>query len=395
MAACGVVVVPFASASCPTGATAVASGCQQKFAANDTFTVPAGITSVSVLVVGGGGGGGKNGDYSTGGGGGGGAAIIELAHAVTPGASIPVMVGAGGIGAVSSDLEGTMGGESAFGTSVIAGGGDGGFRGFGGATALPGAGGSYFGGATPGGGGAGTTDHGMPGSPTVGGNGGAGLDVSASFPGLLPPAYGGGGGGGGSTTGGGAFGSASSASGGGVGATLNDPAGSGANGLGGGGGGGYGSNNAGDGGTGVVVVRFAALPDPAAPAAAITVAAAAPVTAAASASKPKVLANGSIRVTVTATGAGVVRVRSVRIGTSKLGVLCATNAVFTEAGSKTLVCAPTPTAQKLRRDGAIRVRVTMVFKAKGVAKLTTPLGVVVLPKLGAPKPSGTPAAVTG
>ena len=39
------------------------------------------------------------------------------------------------------------------------------------------------------------------------------------------------------------------------------------------------------------------------------------------ASKPKVLANGSIRVTVTATGAGVVRVRSVRIGTSKLGII--------------------------------------------------------------------------
>ncbi len=60
-----------------------------------------------------------------------------------------------------------------------------------------------------------------------------------------------------------------------------------------------------------------------------------------------------------------------------------------------LVCAPTATAQKLRRLGAIRLRVTLVFTPTGGSATTTPLGVVVLPKLEAPKPSGTPAVVTG
>ena len=70
--------------------------CVAKFktVANDySFTVPAGITKVDYLVVGGGGGGAS-------GGGGAGGVLMSNDYSVTPGASIAIAVGAGGVGGV-------------------------------------------------------------------------------------------------------------------------------------------------------------------------------------------------------------------------------------------------------------------------------------------------------
>jgi len=89
----------------------------QVFEGNGTFTIPIGITSVKVTIVGGGGGsgGGANtcaGVVSSGGGGGGGACIVGLTS-LTPGGTISVTVGGGG-----SAGGGTSGGTG--GTSQIA-----------------------------------------------------------------------------------------------------------------------------------------------------------------------------------------------------------------------------------------------------------------------------------
>lgn len=92
------------------------------FNENGTFTVPDGVESVDVLIVGGGGGGGSR----QGGGGGAGGLRVLSNHTVIAGASIPVTVGAGGIG-VSED-RGQNGGDSSFDTIVAQGGGGGGSR---------------------------------------------------------------------------------------------------------------------------------------------------------------------------------------------------------------------------------------------------------------------------
>jgi hypothetical protein len=89
----------------------------QVFESNGTFTIPIGITSVKVTIVGGGGGsgGGANtcaGMVPSGGGGGGGACIVGLTS-LTPGGTISVTVGGGG-----SAGGGTAGGTG--GTSQIA-----------------------------------------------------------------------------------------------------------------------------------------------------------------------------------------------------------------------------------------------------------------------------------
>ena len=62
-------------------------------AGSGTWTVPAGVNSLEVLVVGGGGGGGQQ---SSGAGAGG--MYYASAYAVTPGSSVNVAVGAGGLG---------------------------------------------------------------------------------------------------------------------------------------------------------------------------------------------------------------------------------------------------------------------------------------------------------
>lgn len=103
-----------------------------------TFAAPNGATNVRVLVVAGGGGGGAGELHNFGDGGGGGGAggfIHDTSFAVTPGAAVTVVVGAGGAGsAVNFKLPATTtlvtngknGGNSRFGALVAIGGGGGG-----------------------------------------------------------------------------------------------------------------------------------------------------------------------------------------------------------------------------------------------------------------------------
>jgi hypothetical protein len=140
-----------------------------------TWTVPANVTQVTVLVggAGGGGGSGNNTAYCGGGGGGGGTYIGVID--VTPGDTIPIVVGTGGSGgAAGARANGTAGGNSSFNTTCI---GYGGGAGLGGASGVGGAGGA--GGAGGGyGGGGGLGDTGLAGGTTPGGTasaiGGAG-----------------------------------------------------------------------------------------------------------------------------------------------------------------------------------------------------------------------------
>ena len=74
--------------------TSVVAGC--------TWTVPAGVIRVDALVIGGGGGGGS----WVGAGGGAGAMIDTTSLTVTPGASISITVGDGGVGSITDDRSG-------------------------------------------------------------------------------------------------------------------------------------------------------------------------------------------------------------------------------------------------------------------------------------------------
>lgn len=95
-----------------------------------TWTCPAGVNSVEVLVVAGGGGGGRH----SGGGGGGGGVIYRPAFPVTPGTAYTVTVGAGGSGPPTGTYPGTSGGlggnggNSVFGSLTAIGGGGGGWN---------------------------------------------------------------------------------------------------------------------------------------------------------------------------------------------------------------------------------------------------------------------------
>ncbi len=87
-----------------------------------TWTVPAGVSSVDVLLVAGGGGGGKN----WGGGGGAGRVLYSASFAVTAGADLNYTVGGGGAGSPSSSDSGTNGDNTTFDTLTALGGGGGG-----------------------------------------------------------------------------------------------------------------------------------------------------------------------------------------------------------------------------------------------------------------------------
>lgn len=82
----------------------------QTFTTNGTFTVPAGVTSITVECWGGGGGGGANTSGAKGGGGGG--AYTRSAITVTPGQMFAVVIGSGGAPTVN-------GGNSIFGTNLV------------------------------------------------------------------------------------------------------------------------------------------------------------------------------------------------------------------------------------------------------------------------------------
>ena len=98
----------------------------QLFTSSGSFTVPAGVYSVQVTVVGAGGSG-ANGQFN--GGGGYAGAVVTQSVAVTTGQVIPVSVGAGGVPrehtASGGYVNGAAGGNSSFG-SVVAAGGSGG-----------------------------------------------------------------------------------------------------------------------------------------------------------------------------------------------------------------------------------------------------------------------------
>ncbi len=165
----------------------------QPFITSGDFTVPAGVTSITIEVVGGGGGGGING---TGGGGGGGYSLGT--YSVTPSEIIPVTIGAaGGVNTPGgTTIVGTFnqatGGEP--GVSVpnpeVGGGGAGGVGSGGTLNYTGGIGGggyyTYFGGG--GGGAAGSLGNGSNGGDTIpwtgicqtpGGSGGAGGGIPA------------------------------------------------------------------------------------------------------------------------------------------------------------------------------------------------------------------------
>ena len=193
------------------GYAAAQVGLVSEYTSSTTFTVPAGVTAVTVEAWGAGGGGGNSG-----GGGGGGGAYATGTVSVTPGASVAITVG--------TSAAATAGGASSFGTAVSAGGGAAGTNagGSGGAViagtgtagcagGAPQSGGSSRGGG--GGGGAasssGTCTAGGAGTATVGGTAGTGATGGGNggaggAPGAVGSpggTYGGGGGGGGRTAG--------------------------------------------------------------------------------------------------------------------------------------------------------------------------------------------------
>ena len=77
------------------------------------WSVPAGVTQITVICIGGGGGGGRGGSGNGGGGGGGESATQTFT--VTPSSSIPYSVGGGGAAASSNDTPGSAGSATTFG----------------------------------------------------------------------------------------------------------------------------------------------------------------------------------------------------------------------------------------------------------------------------------------
>lgn len=217
---------------------------QQTFTSSGTFTVPTGVRSIDIFVVGGGGGGKSGVTSAAGGGGGGGYTKTVLKYAATPGQTFAVTIGAGGNPALN-------GGATSFGSVATAAGGKGGFL--------------YAGGPGGSGGGGAGTDWGGNGGSN-GGNGSAGSDgnggtgqgtTTRAFGESSNTLYAGGGGGGAKVTNG-----AGGAGGGGAGGDIYDGwAVDGTANTGGGGGGGaqHGTDasNAGKaGGSGICIVRW-------------------------------------------------------------------------------------------------------------------------------------------
>jgi hypothetical protein len=168
------------------------------------FTVPCGVTSITIAVYGGGGGGGGSNSSTIGGGGGGAGGYAQAVFAVTPGQVIPYLVGSGGAGGGPANNGGFGSQTNVFGGTLFALGGTGGLcenlggaGGAGGSASLwaintPGANGTN--GGTPQGG-----QGGGAGGPNGGGGGpggGAGVNGGAGS------SFGGGGGGGGMKLGG-------------------------------------------------------------------------------------------------------------------------------------------------------------------------------------------------
>ena len=246
----------------------------------NTFSVPTGVSSVQVLVVGGGAGGGGATGFEAGGGGGAGGFVYNASAPVTPGGSVPINVGSGGSAQNNTNGSGlnpaSNGNPSSFGPITATGGGSGGGQYY---NAQPGGSGGGQAGNGYGAPGSGTPEQGNAGGSTVGGGngnatgaggggaGGAGTPTNTSAaPGGSGSAnsitgssvtYAGGGGGGGSQTG---TGGGSGGSGGGGAGSSSYSANSvpGTTNRGGGGGGGCGprESSVSTGGPGIVIVRY-------------------------------------------------------------------------------------------------------------------------------------------
>lgn len=264
-----------------TGTQAVSVLAGSATTTSTSWTCPAGVTNIEVLVIAGGGGGASG----EGGGGGAGGVIYNNNFQVTPTTAYTVTVGAGGTGNTNP---GGNGSNSVFGTlTAIGGGGGGQVNTQNAASGGSGGGGGrtssvicWGGAATSGQGHAGGTAHPTPGYPAAGGGGAGGVGQNSIIgtglgygggksgdggPGLnfnitgTPTYYAGGGGGGGGNNnsnpangvggvgGGGAGGLNAGSATGGVAGTASTG--------GGGGGGGQGNSGAG-GGSGVVIIRY-------------------------------------------------------------------------------------------------------------------------------------------
>jgi len=243
----------------------------QTFTSSTIWTVPSGVTNVEYLVVGGGGGGGSYG-------GGGGAGGFRTGTLTGLSGDQTVTVGSGGAGGIDWwwGTPATDGGDSAFGTITVSGGGGGGSS-----FSTNGLSGGSGGGAT----GTGTAGSGTPGQGNIGGTGkqwgtrymggggggasaagGAATGTSAPYTGGSGGAgsysaitgtdtpYAGGGGGGGSSNGGSLPGGGG-VGGGGAGTVGNNDGGD-ATYYGGGGGGGGSGGNGGAGYQGIVIIKY-------------------------------------------------------------------------------------------------------------------------------------------
>jgi hypothetical protein len=181
------------------------------------WTVPAGVTSVTVQMWGGGGGGGGQ-DYTPtkeggGGGGGGGGGYSTATISVTPGSTITFTVGGAGTPGAATGTAGGAGGTTTFGSVTAADGGTGGGGAndttVNGSAGAAGSGGTYNGGngaagitgtgGGGGGGGAGTSQNGnnatgdTGGTAVTGGGAGANGQTTSDSPGISGGSPGGGG----------------------------------------------------------------------------------------------------------------------------------------------------------------------------------------------------------
>lgn len=151
----------------------------QTFTTSGNFTVPSGVTTITVECWGGGGAGGGSTSDNNGGGGGGGGAYASKTISVTPGDVIPFTVGAGG---TTGTGNGSNGGTTTFQTNVVvAAGGNGGGSNSGGAGGTGGLGTSCIGDVIFSGGNGAAGSEGTSG----GGGGGAGsTEIGASAAGI-------------------------------------------------------------------------------------------------------------------------------------------------------------------------------------------------------------------
>lgn len=182
------VVAIVSGCSSDTGTVTVTVPPYQVFTSNGTFTVPAGVTSIRVCVVGGGGGGG--GGHS---GGGGSGHVRTGTYAVSPGQNYTITVGTGGTGGPNGGGSGTSGGSSSISGILTASGGNGaGNSTSGGSGGSGGGGGCNSGNPGPSGG----TNGASGGSCTYSGGSGGNFNSLALFSGGLAITAGAGGAGG-------------------------------------------------------------------------------------------------------------------------------------------------------------------------------------------------------